>query len=121
MPCDVRIVAATNTDLADAVERQEFREDLYHRLSVVTIDIPPLRRRPEDIPQLVDFFIKKHATEFQRNAPDIGTKAMDALCCHEWTGNIRELQNRVQRALLMSDETTLRPDDFFSDGCAVGG
>lgn len=113
--CDARIVAATNIDLKDAVERKEFREDLYHRLSVITIDIPPLRRRPEDIPLLVDSFSKKYAKKFGIAVPEIDSKTMTALQRCEWQGNVRELENRVQRALLLSRGEKLVTEDFLGE------
>ena len=115
LACDVRIVAATNRDLGEAVAAQEFREDLYHRLSVVTLEVPPLRRRPEDIPQLVHFFLQRYAEEYGRDIPVVSRAAQQALAAHDWSGNVRELENRTQRALLLSNRDTLCPEDFFTE------
>jgi len=110
--CDVRVVAAANLDLLEAVQRHEFREDLYHRLSVVTIEIPPLRKRVEDIPLLVDHFVGKYAAKFGRGAPEVSGEAMTALQREPWTGNVRELENCVQRALVLASGDRLELDDF---------
>ncbi len=120
LPCDVRIIAATNDDLAEAVRQQRFREDLYHRLSVVCIDIPPLRRRREDIPILVDFFLRSYAEQFRCEIPEVRAEAMAALQAHRFPGNVRELENRVQRALLLAGSGPLRPEDFL-DPAVEGG
>jgi two-component system response regulator HydG len=110
--CDVRVVAAANLDLVEAVRRREFREDLYHRLSVVTIEIPPLRQRVEDIPLLVSFFVDKYAAKFGRSVPEVSGEAMVALQREPWTGNVRELENCVQRALVLASGDRLERDDF---------
>ena len=114
-PCDTRIVAATNVDLVEAVKRKEFREDLYHRLSVIVIDIPPLRRRAEDIPFLVEMFCKKYAQKFGIPTPEIESNAISSLQKCEWQGNVRELENRVQRALLLARGDKLQAEDFLED------
>ncbi|MBN2496098.1 MAG: sigma-54-dependent Fis family transcriptional regulator [Deltaproteobacteria bacterium] len=111
--CDVRVIAATNTRLEDAVGRGAFRSDLYYRLNVVTLHLVPLRRRKEDIPSLLDLFIERYARKFNCRAAEISAEAQRALREHDWPGNIRELENRVQRALLLSSSDQLGPDDFF--------
>jgi DNA-binding NtrC family response regulator len=113
--CDTRIVAASNVDLEEAVSRQEFREDLYHRLSVIVIEIPPLRRRVEDIPLLVDAFLRRYAKEFEIPVPELGSETMEVLQRQEWSGNVRQLENSVQRALLLNHKPTLRPEDFLGE------
>ncbi len=115
--CDVRIVAATNVDLAESVASQCFREDLYHRLSVVTVEIPPLRERREDIAPLVAFFVDKYTEQFRCERREICADAMRALERWEWTGNVRELENRVQKALLLAQGAKLTHEDFFADNC----
>ena len=110
--CDVRVVTAANLDLVEAVRRHEFREDLYHRLSVVTIEIPPLRQRIEDIPPLVKFFVDKYATKFGRQVPEVSSEAMAALQREPWTGNVRELENCVQRALVLASGSRLELGDL---------
>lgn len=100
---NVRVIAATNEDLLTMVQKETFREDLYYRLNVVNIEIPPLRVRKDDIPLLANYFVKKYAREFQKSPLKISGKAMDILMRYEWPGNIRELENTVQRSLIMAD------------------
>lgn len=97
---DVRIIAATNAGLQQMVRQGTFREDLYYRLNVVNIEMPPLRERKDDIPLLVHFFLRKHGTEFDRT-PEISQQALDILIRHSWPGNVRELENVIQRSLIM--------------------
>lgn len=101
---DVRIIAATNDQLEKLVRSSSFREDLYYRLNVLAIDMPPLRERREDIPLLVRYFIRKYADEFNKRHTTASNKALEVLQRHDWPGNIRELENVVQRALLMCEE-----------------
>jgi Nif-specific regulatory protein len=109
LTCDVRIVAATNKNLEAAMEAGEFREDLYYRLNVFPIRLPPLRERKEDIPLLLDHFVKRSAVELGVREVGISDAAMAGLCAHEWPGNIRELRNVIERAVLLcdSDEITV--------------
>jgi transcriptional regulator with PAS, ATPase and Fis domain len=93
---DVRIIAATNVDLKQAVRDGRFREDLFYRLNVITVDLPPLRERREDIPLLVDFFIKKFAAENARPVRQISPEAMRPLMDYAWPGNVRELENVIE-------------------------
>ena len=109
---DVRIVAATNQNLKEKVRDKEFREDLFYRLNVVPIDLPPLRERREDLPALVDYFISRVRQEYGTHAQGISKKAMELLAGYSWPGNIRELENTIQRAALLSPDTILEPDDF---------
>ena len=105
---DVRVVAATLRNLEDDVRRGRFREDLYYRLNVVRVQVPPLRDRVEDIPLLVDHFIQKHCKRMKRSRARVSVEAMDALCAHHWPGNVRELENAIERALVLgSDEVLL--------------
>ncbi len=101
--CDVRIIAATNRDLRAAMEKGEFREDVYYRLNVFPISLPPLRNRREDIPALVGHFVRRAATDLGLPAPEVGEDAMAMLTGYDWPGNIRELQNVIERAVLLSD------------------
>jgi DNA-binding NtrC family response regulator len=112
--CDVRIVAASNRNLRDCVAAGQFREDLYHRLSVVRLHIPPLRERREDIPELVCYFLHKHARRHGREVPEVSAEAMQELTHREWTGNVRELESSVQRALIFSTSGRLTTEDFFA-------
>ncbi len=104
---DVRIIAATNRDLHEAMEKGSFREDLYYRLNVFPINIPPLRERREDIPLLVDHFVAMSATNLGCTKPPVGDDAMALLAAYNWPGNIRELQNIVERAVLLADGETV--------------
>jgi two-component system response regulator AtoC len=109
---DVRLITATNQDLARLVEKGEFREDLYFRLKVVQIDLPPLRERTEDIPLLVDHFIRKYAPEEGRKIEGASQGFLDALMQYRWPGNVRELENVIERACVLADPdaTVLTPD-----------
>ncbi len=100
---DVRIIAATNQDLLSAVKKGKFREDLYYRLNVIPIIVPPLRRRKSDTPLLVDFFVKKFNQEKQKNIKRFTPKAMEALLRYDWPGNVRELENLVERVIILSN------------------
>jgi len=104
---DVRIIAATNRNLREAMEKGAFREDLYYRLNVFPINLPPLRQRREDIPLLVDHFIVASALQLGCPKPAVGDDAMALLASYQWPGNIRELQNVVDRAVLLADGATL--------------
>jgi Nif-specific regulatory protein len=107
---DVRIIAATNRDLAAAMEKGSFREDLYYRLNVFPINLPPLRKRREDIPLLVDHFIQLSATQLGAPRPTVSDEAMALLASYHWPGNIRELQNVIERAVLMADGAPIGPN-----------
>jgi DNA-binding NtrC family response regulator len=119
---DVRIIAATNVDLRQAVREGRFREDLFYRLNVITIELPPLRQRKEDIPLLVDFFRKKYAEENDRPVRSITAEALRPLMSYSWPGNVRELENVVERAVVLSSGTEitldLLPDNLLGRGSA---
>jgi DNA-binding NtrC family response regulator len=100
---DVRIVAATNRDLKAMVEENKFRADLYYRLAVFPMNVPPLRERREDIPLLTRYFVQKHAKRMGRNIESIPAHAMEALTTYDWPGNIRELQNVIERSVVLSN------------------
>jgi DNA-binding NtrC family response regulator len=100
---DVRIIAATNKDLLSEIEEGNFREDLYHRLSVILIHVPSLKDRKEDIPQLVEQFLREICEEYKVQMPRMGKKAMEELMKLEWRGNVRELHNVIERLVIMSD------------------
>ncbi|MDY7010246.1 MAG: sigma-54 dependent transcriptional regulator [Planctomycetota bacterium] len=122
---DVRVIATTNRSLEEEVASQQFRNDLYYRLSVVTLTVPPLRERPEDVPSLVQHCIDLTRRRIGREVSSITDEAMDALCRYDWPGNIRELMNVIERAILLcqSDEITLSdlPDGFNEiGGLSVG-
>lgn len=101
---DVRIIAATNVDLQIMVQKGQFREDLYYRLNIIPINLPPLRDRPEDIPLLINHFNQKYAHEAGKQPPVFKDAALSALKKYDWPGNVRELENIVQRLVFMSDE-----------------
>jgi formate hydrogenlyase transcriptional activator len=105
---NVRVVAATNQNLAQLVAARQFRADLYYRLDVLPICLPPLRERVEDIPLLVEHFVRKYSARFKRPIDLIPDEVMEALKTHDWPGNIRELQNFIERALVFSPESVLR-------------
>jgi len=109
---DVRVVLATNIDLKRAVDEGRFREDLYHRINVVSIEIPPLRDRRSDIPLLAEHFLKRYATENEKAVEAIGDEAMQLLVRYEWPGNVRELENAIERAVVLTRERVLKPADF---------
>jgi nitrogen regulation protein NR(I) len=111
IPVDVRIIAATNRDLEAALHQGRFREDLYYRLKVVTIALPPLRERPEDIPLLAEHFLARYAAELEMDSPGISREAIAALSEHSWPGNVRELANAIHRALIFNRGIPIRPKD----------
>ena len=115
IPVDVRIVAATNKDLKKMIEENTFREDLYHRLSVIVIHVPPLRERKDDIPLLVSSFVDAIAQNMGKTAPTFTTEALDELKNYQWTGNIRELHNIVERLVILCG-TTITKDDVIHFG-----
>ena len=105
---DVRVVAATNQDLAQLVAKKQFRADLYYRLNVIPICLPPLRERVQDIPLLVQHFVQKLSERFNKPIDLIPDEVMEVLKAHDWPGNIRELQNFIERAVVFSPESVLR-------------
>jgi DNA-binding NtrC family response regulator len=109
---EVRIIAATNKDLEEEVERGAFRDDLYYRLNVVSIVVPPLRERSTDIPQLIDYFIKKHGESSGRRVTGVTNEAMRLLMSYHWPGNVRQLEAVIERAMLLSDGREIGPHDL---------
>jgi DNA-binding NtrC family response regulator len=107
---DVRIVAASNRDLEKAVEDKGFREDLYYRLNVFPIQIPPLRERREDIPLLVEYFISRYCLELKTTQKDISKDALNILMNYRWKGNVRELENTLERAIILCDGNIITPE-----------
>jgi len=112
VPVDVRIVSATNRNLAEAVKLGEFREDLYYRLNVFPIEVPPLRERREDIPALTEHFIKRFNAQERLSISGASSETMELLRNHDWKGNVRQLEGTIFRAMLLSDGELLQPHDF---------
>jgi two-component system response regulator PilR (NtrC family) len=108
IPIDVRVIAATNRDLDRAVAEGTFREDLYYRLSVIPVSVPPLRDRREDIPLLVNHFLKKYAPAAGRNITRVNARSLDALSGYDWPGNVRQLENTIERAVALETSEELR-------------
>ena len=110
---DIRLISATNKDLEKAIAKGLFREDLYHRLNVVTIYLPPLHERKEDIPLLANYFLKRNNRVNGRKIKSISAEALDLLMDYEWPGNVRELENVIERALVLTNNNVILPDDIF--------
>jgi two-component system response regulator AtoC len=115
IPVDVRIIAATVHNLSDEVIRGRFREDLFYRLNVLCINVPPLRERREDIPYLVDHFIKKNNQKLGLNVEGVTNRAMERLIFHSWPGNVRELENTIERAMILCEGKRIDIDDLSLD------
>ena len=107
---DVRIIAATNVDLKQQVREGKFREDLFYRLNVISVDLPPLRQRREDIPLLVDFFLSRYSEENERHPRRITPEALRSLLSYSWPGNVRELENVIERAVVLSSSVEIGPE-----------
>jgi two-component system, NtrC family, response regulator AtoC len=117
---DVRIIAATNRDLRKAVAEERFREDLFYRLNVIPITLPPLRERREDLPLLVEHFLDQLSVEMNRRIDGVSADAMRVLMAHEWPGNVRELRNVLERAAVVTTGSTIEPGDLGQLGLAAG-
>jgi two-component system response regulator HydG len=117
---DVRIVAATNSDLEGEVAAGRFRRDLFYRLNVVRIDVPPLRDRPEDIPPLVLRFVHDVSAQLGRDVPEVPREVLDSLAAYDWPGNVRELRNVLERALILDRSATLGPLELHGSVEAAG-
>ena len=109
---DVRVIAATNADLAEGIKKGAFREDLYYRLSVFPITIPPLRDRPEDIPVLAEHFVIRYAKEMKKGKVRLSKEARDLLVKYHWPGNVRELENTIERAMILCERRTIGPEQL---------
>lgn len=116
---DVRIIAATSKDLRKAIQEETFREDLFYRLGVVPITLPPLRERPEDIPELANYFLKKYNQKRGKNLTGISPRAMKALSEYSWPGNVRELENAIERAVVLAKGNAIEPSDLSYYGLAA--
>ncbi|HEY7158764.1 MAG TPA: sigma-54 dependent transcriptional regulator [Gemmataceae bacterium] len=107
---DTRVIAATNQFLEDEIAAGRFRDDLYYRLNVVAIELPPLRERREDIPALARFFLERHSEEHRRDPPELTPAVIDILLDHDWPGNVRELENYMERAIVLAGGGPLTPN-----------
>lgn len=112
---DTRVIAATNRNLEDLVKRGEYRDDLFYRLNVVTIRVPPLRERREDIPALAKHFLRRYQTESGKSNVTASQEAMQRLTAYSWPGNVRELENVIERAVVLSRESVITPEDLPSE------
>jgi two-component system, NtrC family, response regulator HydG len=121
IPVDVRLMAATNKDLAEQIKNGQFREDLYYRLNVVNIEVPPLRDRPEDIPLLAQHFLARFAQKNQKDIKGFTPEAMDRMIRYNWPGNIRELMNAIERAVVLAQGTFLESADMPVIGVIPAG
>ncbi len=117
---DVRIIAATNRNLEEEIEKENFRADLFYRLSVITINLPPLRERGEDIPVLANKFLRRFKQEYQREVRDFSAAAKKAIRDYAWPGNVRELENKVKRAVIMARQAFILPEDMNLQGHPTG-
>ena len=111
---DLRLIEATNRDLRREVAEGRFRDDLFYRLNVFPIELPPLRERTEDLPLLVEFFLDKHAARLGFERPGVTPDALAALAAREWPGNVRELENALHRAVILTKDGVIRPGDLPS-------
>ena len=111
-PLDVRIISTSNRDIASLIQQGRFREDLYYRLKVIDIEIPPLRERKEDIPILIQHFIHKFSKELKKAVSGVSEDALKILLNYFWPGNVRELENIIQRAITLSQHEVILPDDL---------
>ena len=111
---DVRLLAATNQDIEKAIEEGRFREDLYYRLNVIPIEMPPLRQRRDDIPLLVNHFLEKNMAKTKKKIESVGSDAMKILSGYDWPGNVRELENAIERAVILASRNIILPEDLPS-------
>ena len=118
IPVDVRIIATTNCNVLERVEAGKFREDLYFRLNVIPLSLPALRERKDDIPALVDHFLAKHSQLNERSQPKVSQETLGVLMNYNWRGNVRELENVIERALLLSDGKVVQPSNLLMHGLA---
>jgi len=113
IPIDIRLICATNCDLMQMVNEGRFREDLLYRMNTILIEVPPLRDRVDDIPILANYFLRADSERYGKGTMKISTHALEKLANHSWPGNIRELQHSIEKAVIMSDASVLKPSDFL--------
>jgi transcriptional regulator with PAS, ATPase and Fis domain len=106
------MIAATNRDLAAEMKDGKFREDLFYRLNVISVELPPLRERPDDIPLLANYFASKYSKRIKRLVRGISNQALERLRSYEWPGNVRELENTIERAIVLGSTDTILPEDL---------
>ncbi|KKO18513.1 MAG: sigma-54 dependent transcriptional regulator [Candidatus Brocadia sp.] len=116
---DIRIIVATNKDLDEATKNSSFRKDLFYRLNVIRIHVPPLRERKEDIPLLINYFMNRYSDKLKKRAPEISGDAMELLKEHLWPGNVRELENVIERAVTLAKGNQITPDDLALQSAAA--
>ena len=112
VPVDVRVLAATNKNLKEEASKGTFRQDLYYRLNVLNIEVPPLRKRKEDIPLLSNYFLSRYSSRFKKKIESLSPEAKAYLQSYDWPGNVRELQNAIERAVVMTGSSTISPEDL---------
>lgn len=113
IPVDIRLITATNQDLPEMVENGSFREDLLYRINTIHIEMPPLRNRKEDIPQLAEHFLRRFAHKYGKSQLMLSKETIELLTVHSWPGNIRELQNTLEKAVILADKSELIPEDLY--------
>ena len=113
IPVDIRLICATNKNLSELVEKSLFREDLLYRINTIQIEVPPLRKRGNDILVLAEFFLKKYAYKYDKPTLKLNNSAQEKLLKYQWPGNIRELEHSIEKAVILSENSILKPDDFF--------
>ena len=113
VPTDIRLICATNRKLEDMVKEGLFREDLLYRINTIQIDLPPLRDRGNDIIILTEFFLKKYTYKYKKPEIKINRQAVDKLLHYSWPGNVRELQHTIEKAVILSDSSVLKPEDLY--------
>jgi DNA-binding NtrC family response regulator len=118
---DVRVISATNRDMKEAIDKGQFREDLYYRLNVVNIELPPLRERVEDIPLLAQHFLKRFALENQKEITGFSPEGTDFLLRHQWPGNVRELENAIERAVILAQNPVIEVSDLSQQNLVPAG
>jgi transcriptional regulator with PAS, ATPase and Fis domain len=112
LKADIRVIAATNRDLEAAIKQGAFRQDLYYRINVVTLTLPPLRERQSDIPLLASYFISRYAAKCKRQVRGLSPAARAALSAYDWPGNVRELENAIELAVVLGSDELIQPEDL---------
>jgi DNA-binding NtrC family response regulator len=113
VPIDIRLISATNKPVYDMVDENLFREDLLYRINTIQIEVPPLRKRKDDIPGFIDYFLKQYTSKYEKPLLKITADAYELLVNYSWPGNVRELKHTVEKAVILSESDALRPDDFY--------